>query len=186
MDIKYAILGLLSWKSMAGYDLKKIFSDSAILYWSGNNNQIYRSLVDLHEQGLVSVAVQLQESLPARKVYSITDTGLAQLKSWLGSAPELPEIRSSFLVQLASADLLSPEELDRLLAAYIDELRRAVAMQQEKTRRAAHIPSRTPREALLWRAISGNIVSSYENELRWAENLREELGEISTDEGGNR
>ncbi len=185
MDIKYAILGLLSWQPFAGYDLKKVFADSAVLYWSGNNNQIYRSLVDLHAQGLVSVAVQPQESLPARKVYYITDQGLAQLKRWLESPPELPEIRSSFLVQLAWADLLSPEELDRLLAAYIDELRLALIMQQEKTRRAAHIPQRTPREALLWRAISGNIVSSYENELRWAENLRQELGKIAADEGGN-
>ena len=42
MTIKYAILGLLSWKPFSGYDLKKIFVDSASLYWSGNNNQIYR------------------------------------------------------------------------------------------------------------------------------------------------
>ena len=44
MTLEYAILGLLSWKPFSGYDLKKIFSDSPIYYWSGNNNQIYRTL----------------------------------------------------------------------------------------------------------------------------------------------
>ncbi|RPI32756.1 MAG: DUF4180 domain-containing protein, partial [Chloroflexota bacterium] len=42
MDIKFAILGYLSWRPFSGYDLKKLFADSAAFYWSGNNNQIYR------------------------------------------------------------------------------------------------------------------------------------------------
>ena len=45
MSIEYAILGLLSWKPFSGYDLKKIIAESEVYYWSGNNNQIYNSLV---------------------------------------------------------------------------------------------------------------------------------------------
>ena len=48
MSIEHAILGLLSWRPMSGYDLKKIFEEASILYWSGNNNEIYRTLVKLH------------------------------------------------------------------------------------------------------------------------------------------
>ena len=40
MAIRYAILGLLSWRPFTGYDLKKMIGDSVFLYWSGNNNQI--------------------------------------------------------------------------------------------------------------------------------------------------
>ena len=76
MNIENAILGLLSWKALSGYDLKKIFEDSVTLYWSGNNNEIYRSLLDLRDRGLVACEVQPQESLPARKVYSITPAGM--------------------------------------------------------------------------------------------------------------
>ena len=43
MSIHHAILGLLSWKPHTGYDLKKVFEDSAFMHWSGNNNQIYRA-----------------------------------------------------------------------------------------------------------------------------------------------
>ena len=69
MSIKHAILGFLSWSPLTGYDLKKRFMGSTTLYWSGNNNQIYRSLVDLHQNGFVTKEVQQQEKLPARKIY---------------------------------------------------------------------------------------------------------------------
>lgn len=184
MDIKYAILGLLSWQPLAGYDLKKLIADSAVFYWSGNNNQVYRSLVDLHQAGLVSMDVQSQDNLPARKVYSITQKGLAELRARLVRTPELPEVRNSFLVQLAWADLLSPTELDQLLGAYAKEVRMALLMQQEKTRRSEKKRARTPREVVLWQAIAENITSGYETELRWVEELRKELGKIPTDDGG--
>ena len=71
----FTILGLLSWKPSSGYDLKRIISDSDIFYWSGNNNQIYKSLLELQKEGLVTHQVQLQESLPAKKIYSITEKG---------------------------------------------------------------------------------------------------------------
>ena len=45
MAIEYAILGLLSWRPFSGYELRKFFSESVALYWSGNNNQVYPTLV---------------------------------------------------------------------------------------------------------------------------------------------
>ncbi len=81
MAIKYAILGLLSWKPLSGYDLKKIMVDSAAFYWSGNNNQIYKTLVQLHEEGLVEIEVRQQENYPPRKEYTITDQGAAALRA---------------------------------------------------------------------------------------------------------
>ena len=68
MDLRSAILGLLSWQPASGYDLKRIISDSDIFYWSGNNNQIYKSLLELLKEGLVTYQVQLQDSLPAKKI----------------------------------------------------------------------------------------------------------------------
>ncbi len=175
MDIQYAILGLLSWKPFAGYDLKRYFAESAFYYWSGNNNQIYKALLNLHKQGLVSVDVQLQESLPARKVYSITAKGLEALKRWLQTTPELPELRKPFLVQLAWSDLLEHDELDALLGKYEDEVRMQLITQEEQARRGGQAPGRTPRESILWQAISENILSSYENELKWIRELRKNL-----------
>jgi len=79
MTVKHAILGLLSWKPLTGYDLKRIFSDSSAFYWSGNNNQVYRTLLELFEEGLVAREVVQQENLPAKKIYSISEKGRQEL-----------------------------------------------------------------------------------------------------------
>ena len=121
MSLEHAILGLLSWRSLSGYDLKKVFERSPALYWSGNNNQIYRTLINLHNAGLVTMEVINQESGPSRKIYTITDQGVSELKKWVLSTPELPQLRHVFLIQLSWADQLSSEELDALLARYEEE-----------------------------------------------------------------
>ncbi|MBA3075528.1 MAG: PadR family transcriptional regulator, partial [Anaerolineae bacterium] len=72
MDLQSTILGLLSWKPFSGYDLKGIISESDLFYWSGNNNQIYKILLELQQAGLVTFEVHEQESLPAKKIYSVT------------------------------------------------------------------------------------------------------------------
>ncbi len=175
MTIKYAILGLLSWKPFTGYELKKVIAESAAMYWSGNNNQIYRTLVQLLEEELVTNQVQYQENSPMKKVYSITENGLMELKKWVGSAPELPEFKNVFLIQLAWADLLSFEELNALLLKYEEEVRLQLLMQQEKARRGNNVPKRTPREAFLGEMVTANIIDSYEKELNWVIKLRQDL-----------
>ena len=178
MTIQYAMLGLLSWEPMTGYDLKKRFADSDALYWSGNNNQIYRALVDLHQAELVTVEVQPQGDRPPRKVYTITDQGRDELRRWILSAPELPHLRNPFHIQLAWADLLGAEELDLLLAAYEEEVHTKLLMLREQAQRDNPAPKRTPREALLWDAIAQNWESFYRHELAWTRDLRRSLSDI--------
>ena len=43
-----------------------MFVDLMFIYWSGNTNQIYRTLVQLHKEDLVAAEVQHQESGPSR------------------------------------------------------------------------------------------------------------------------
>jgi len=67
MLINYAILGILSCKSMTGYDIKKVIQNSTFLYWSGNNNQVYKSLTELLNKGFVTNVVKHQEGSPTKK-----------------------------------------------------------------------------------------------------------------------
>ena len=133
MAIKYAILGLLSWKPLSGYDLKKIMVDSAAFYWSGNNNQIYKTLVQLHEEGLVEIEVRQQENYPPRKEYTITESGAAALRAWVLAEPELTQFRNTFLIQLAWADRLEAAELDGLLARYEHGVAMQVLLLEERS-----------------------------------------------------
>jgi PadR family transcriptional regulator, regulatory protein AphA len=183
MSIQYAILGFLSWKPFTGYELKKIFADALSFHWSGNNNQIYGSLVELHKSESVSIEVQQQEKLPAKKLYAITDKGREELRAWLLSEPELPAFRSLAHTQLAWAECLSDEELDGLLAGYERALEAQAIMCRETMRRQSAAPDgreprRSDRERLIWRSIDENQVAFYESELSWTRNLRLRLKEL--------
>ncbi len=175
MSIKHAILGILSCNPLTGYDLKKIIRDSSFMYWSGNNNQIYKSLVELLNEGFVTNEVQHQESSPSKKIYTITKEGLAELKQWVLSTPEPPEFKKTFLVQLAWADQLSTDELNTLLSQYEYEVKMQIVMQQEIRRRGTFTSDRTPREKLIWDMIYQNIISAYETELAWVKQLQTNL-----------
>jgi Predicted transcriptional regulators len=184
MSIRHAILGYLSWKPFTGYELKKLFSDALSFHWSGNNNQIYGSLVTLHKEGLVSIEVQQQEKYPARKVYTITEGGKAELRRWLLSEPELPTFRSLAHTQLAWAELLSGEELDGMLASCERQLSDQALMCREAMRRGLEEPGRSERESLIWRSINENQAAFYEGELAWTKKLRAELAALAAAGGG--
>ena len=178
MSIKHAILGFLSWTPLTGYELKKLFAESTTMHWSGNNNQIYKALVELHREELVTLEVQHQDDHPSRKIYTITEKGRSELRQWVLSTPEPPQIRNSFLVQLAWADQLEADELDALLAQYEEEVTVQLAMAGEQKQRNRNSPQRTPREAYLWQMIAENQISFYESELNWVRAVRRELGVI--------
>ncbi|MGG4497018.1 PadR family transcriptional regulator [Brevibacillus reuszeri] len=181
MSIQYAILGLLSWKPASGYELKKIIEDSPTMYWSGNNNQIYKALVQLLNEGLVANQIQHQESSPSKKIYSITNEGRSRLKEWIVSEPEIPEFKNAFLVQLAWADQLSNEELHDLLLRYESMINTQLLYQQEKIKRGIASPKRNARELFIWDKISENLLSFYQNELAWVQGMREELNKRNSE-----
>ncbi len=177
MDLRSAILGLLSWKPSSGYDLKRIISDSDVFYWSGNNNQIYKSLIELLHEGLVTYQIQLQDSLPAKKIYSITDLGLSALHQNLLAVPEIPELHKNFLIQLAWAEILSDEEILNLLEKYAGEIANRLRMYQAQAVRSGSSPDRSKREKYLWRRIAENFIAAYQTELDWVHQTQQELRE---------
>ena len=177
MDLRDTILGLLSWRPASGYDLKRIISDSEVFYWSGNNNQIYKSLLELQNDGLVTHQVQVQESLPAKKIYSITDKGQSELHQHLLATPEVPELRKGFLIQLAWAEMLSDEQLLALLEKYEQEIVARLTMHQAQAARPGNRPDRSPREKYLWKRMAENLVAATQTELEWVRQTQQDVRE---------
>lgn len=188
ITIEFAILGLLSMRPMTGYDIKKMMTGSHVLYWSGNNNQVYTSLAKLHQKEWVTQEIELPSSGPSRKLYRISDLGLEELKKTLLAQPEPPQLIHPFLVQLAWADQLDDTEMDALLAKYEEEMRIQASMLQMMAQQNNMAPSgkmrdsyinpalaRTPREAVLWNKIQENWIAFYQNELKWIRELRSVL-----------
>jgi len=181
MDIQHAILGILSWQPLSGYDLKKIISESDLFYWSGNNNQIYYSLVELHKAELITQEIQHQESLPTKKKYTITEKGRAELRKWTLANPDLPELRNNFLIQLAWADQLSQPEMDDLLGRYEDEIEIQLRMRQARQQAGYqnNASDGTARAKFFWKKIFENILAAYQHELDWIREVRRELRDVN-------
>lgn len=176
MDIKYAILGFLSWQPFTGYDLKKMVMASPSFYWSGNNNQIYTALVTLHREGMVSDRLEQQQRYPARRIYTITPAGQAELRKWMMSEPALPQYRSTFLVQLSWCEPLAGSELEWLLSRYEAEIQTQLMMLRERHKRGNNLnPARSKREKFVWDMIEANHSGRYEYELDWVRRLRSGL-----------
>lgn len=167
MDLRATILGFLSWKPLSGYDLKKMLCESEIFYWSGNNNQVYRSLLELNKEGLVSYQVKQHVSLPAKKIYTITDKGLEELYHSLQAQPELPEQRKNFLIQLAWSEPLSDEMIIVLLEKYVCALEDQLNLSRGLAQINLHQPGRSSRETYLWQRIHQNQIETYQTELDW-------------------
>lgn len=176
MSVNYAILGLLNSRPMSGYDLKKIMQDSLHMYWSGNNNQIYKALVQLRSDDFLTVETHHQDGAPSKKIYHVTDKGRVALDAWICSTPpETPEFKKPFLIQLAGAGRLKPEALEVLVLQYEHQLNTQLKMQQEKRRRANPFPGCTDQEKWIEDMIFDNILTFYQSELEWTRRVLEGL-----------
>jgi len=175
MSINYAILGMLSYKPLTGYDLKKIIQSSSFMPWSGNNNQIYKALFELYDNNLVTSEVHHQDSSPSKKIYTITEAGLSELKKWSQSMPETFETKKPFLVQLAWADLLSNEELEKHLNQYEQDIKGQIFIEKAKLETSLFKHGRNQRETAIWNLINENILTSYQTELEWINKVKNTL-----------
>ena len=98
----YAILGLVSFEEMSGYDLKR-FADRSIhhFFWSPSASQVYSELRRLESMGYVVERSVEQRTRPDKRLYRITYRGSEELRRWLDH-PDLDQgvRKSTFLLKL--------------------------------------------------------------------------------------
>ncbi|MGD2099638.1 MAG: PadR family transcriptional regulator [Desulfobacterales bacterium] len=116
MDIQTILLGSLFDKSLSGYDLKKLFSRSFAFFSGLSYGSIYPALKKLEQKGLVTMKLEIQESAPNRKVYTITETGKQAFFNTLKSPFGFERYKDALLLRMFFFAHLSKKE--RLDAAY--------------------------------------------------------------------
>lgn len=176
MTIELAILAFLLDGPCSGYDLKRRFAASDSLHWSGNNNQIYRALTALHRAGSVSLTVERPNEGPSRKVYSLTEMGREVLRASVAAEPELPEVRSAFLVQLLASDVASAGEMRELVDRYAELVRGKLLMLEEAERRRQGIVAELTARERMRRLVSAHAEEMCRAELAWVQRVKRELG----------
>ena len=89
--LRYIILGLVWTHPMTGYDIKQAFDRALASYWNAGNSQIYTTLKQLSQAGLVESEIIVQTTRPNRKVYRLTPAGQVELERWLEE--DVPEFQ---------------------------------------------------------------------------------------------
>lgn len=96
---KFAILGLLSWKPMSGYDIKKIVDIGLSHFWNENYGQIYPSLEQLVSDGLLLKNTDTKAGKRKRNAYTLTDEGAEAFKDWIIQPTERLRQRNEILLK---------------------------------------------------------------------------------------
>jgi len=118
MALRHALLGLLTHQPATGYALNATFKAQMIHFWHAHHTQIYRELLKMEEESLVSSEHVSQQELPDKKIYSITDEGRAELIEWLRQPTTFqPKMKDENLLRVSLLQLLPVEEAIR----YIEE-----------------------------------------------------------------
>ena len=79
----FAILGLLSWQPMSGYDIKKLVDMGLQHFWNESYGQLYPTLDKLVANGLATRSEETSSGGRRRRVYSITAAGRRAFIDWL-------------------------------------------------------------------------------------------------------
>jgi DNA-binding PadR family transcriptional regulator len=89
MSLRHAILGILAYRELHGYELKRVLEEGISTFWPVNLAAIYPCLRKLEEEGLVAYTRQAgAEGRPDRKVYTVTQEGRTELARWRRLPPE--------------------------------------------------------------------------------------------------
>jgi PadR family transcriptional regulator AphA len=116
MSLRHALLGLLVDRSASGYDLLKLFDTSLANVWPATQSQIYTELNKLADAGLITVAA---EGPRGRKVYALTDDGLAELRQWLTATEPQHNRRSEVLLRVFFLGAISRDQARDYLTGLI-------------------------------------------------------------------
>ena len=125
MSVAQTFLGLLEEQPRHGYELKRAYDgrfgrDRPLQY-----GQVYSTLARLLKHGLVEIDGVEAGDGPDRKLYAITEAGVADVERWLAE-PEAPEpyLQSTLYAKVVLAlvrgrganDLLDAQRAEHLLA----------------------------------------------------------------------
>lgn len=176
MSLKHGLLGLLNYDSMTGYELDTAFKDSLSFFWQAQTSQIYRELDTMEQNGWLTSERIIQNDKPNKRVYSISDSGKQELKSWLLS-PETDiqkamALRSAFLMRVFFAGETGDGHALQMLYAFREKCIETISSFRsvpESIENYSTMVDDSPQRMKYWEiaAMFGEIY--YQAEMEWVE-----------------
>lgn len=142
MNVRTLCLGILSFRQMTGYDIRKLAAEGNFSHFcEANYGSIYPALSQLTKDGFVVFTDEVIDGKPPRKIYSITDKGRSYLFNTLNKQPGPDRFKSEFLFYSLFQDKMSPEDFRKLLVRKIAETRDTLESLEKANDCCDHKPS---------------------------------------------
>ncbi|MCM2417804.1 PadR family transcriptional regulator [Streptomyces sp. RKAG293] len=104
MALRHAVLAALLDGEYSGYQLAKAFDIGVGNFWHALPQQLYAELAKLEKEGLVAGRQVVQESRPNKRMFHVTDEGLAELEAFAAASSKPSVIRDDLLVKVQAVD----------------------------------------------------------------------------------
>ncbi|WP_319495933.1 PadR family transcriptional regulator [uncultured Cohaesibacter sp.] len=129
MNVRSICLAILYCSDRTGYDIRKFSTEGNFSFFiDASYGSIYPALNKLETEGLVTCRHVAEEGKPARKVYSITESGRRALFEEL-LQPHRPDIyKSEFLLISLFARLIGPEAIREAIDRQVQQLNEELAL----------------------------------------------------------
>ncbi|MEJ9306463.1 PadR family transcriptional regulator [Priestia megaterium] len=121
MKSKGVILGLLSKKSMSGYDIKLVFQEVFAHFFDGSYGMIYPTLKTLEKEGKIEKEVIVQEGKPNKNKYHITEEGREEFQMYMTQKVDDEILYSDFLLRMYFGEYSSMEQLQQWIVEEINK-----------------------------------------------------------------
>ncbi len=134
MSIKHAILGLLHYKDMHGYQIKNHIEENFAFMWTVNYGQIYTGLKNLTDEGLIRLTevVPSDSGAPHKKLYSLTKKGRDEFKKWMTTSPEKKVVfRDHFMMHFIFFGFVEPTDALKFIDEQIQIYEQDLAIKRE-------------------------------------------------------
>lgn len=104
MALRHAVLAALLDGEYSGYELAKAFDVGVANFWHAQPQQLYAELTRLEKDGLVTGRQVPQETRPTKRLFTVTDAGLAELQRFAAATAKPSFIRDDLLVKVQAVD----------------------------------------------------------------------------------
>jgi DNA-binding PadR family transcriptional regulator len=104
MALRHAVLAALLDGEYSGYQLAKAFDVGVANFWHALPQQLYAELGKLEREGLVEGRQVVQETRPNKRLFRVSDAGLAELEQFAAASSKPSFIRDDLLVKVQAVD----------------------------------------------------------------------------------
>jgi DNA-binding PadR family transcriptional regulator len=126
--LSYGLMSLLSQSSLSGYDLMLRIQP----FWPAKHSQIYPLLAQLEKDEHVRYEHITQSDKPDKKVYSLTDKGIAALQQWLSEPASDPVIRDELSLKTFCMSLVDKNIARAMFVNRLEHYKLIMRLYEEK------------------------------------------------------